>query len=259
MFTKIKKSIWFKLALIFWPIFVALCLVLGAVILILIVFADSLSGLNKAHILELNDPISSISEKSNMEIILLEMTNQEIDNSNNNSQFTKANLKISFKSDISGASEVYLFKKNSNYTIDKVLFDNSVVGDDTGNYVIHLSGSHKLQLEITYSMSYDSYRNYKGFYIINNIPSSKITLSDNFKVKNIEDLNQYSTKISIVTKNSRLRPYTQSERIPFYQFYQVLFIFTIIYTVFMTPFTIIVFTKARKERKLAIENNVKNE
>lgn len=237
MFTKIKKSIWFKLLLIFIPIFIAICIVLGIVIVLIIALADGFGGLSKQYNVELNDPFSQIAIKENTAITLDRLDSE------------KEHIYIIYETSADLSGELYFYITSSSYTINYLEVDGIKQTTDTGSYTINDIGRHTLKMELIYEIELDNYRRYEGFFVINNIPSSTLKLSNNFKIKNAEDLSKMNQKINIVTKSSSLRYYTTSQRIPFYQFYTVFFYFTIVYTVGGITFAIIVFVKSHKEKK----------
>ena len=240
MFTRIKKSIWFKLLLIFIPIFIAICVVLGIIIVLLIAIADGFGSISKEFDIELQNPFSQIAIKENTTITLDRLDDE------------KSHIYVIYETDANLADEVYFYTNSSMYKINYLEVDGIKQTTDSGSYVINATGKHDIKLELIYEIKIDKYRRYEGVFVINNIPSSTLKLSDNFKIKNAEDLVKQDEKINIVTKTSSLKYYTPSERIPFYQFYTVFFYFTIVYTVGGITFAIIVFVKSHKEKK-AIE------
>lgn len=238
MYTQIKKKWWFKLLLIFLPIIIISVILLGVVAILVIALSDGFGQANKSINIVLTNPYSIISDVSNINIT--------IDTYDENSKL----ISVIYNADVTINEDTQLKINENGYKITSVYFNNMPIINKDNYYYILSNGQGSLRIHTTYSLTLDTYKKYSGFFVTNTIEDSSLNLSNNFKIKKEKNLLLKNTRINIVTSNSSLKYYRPSERITFYRIYRVYFVFSVIYVISVTTFSIIVFVKSRKEKKL---------
>ena len=142
----------------------------------------------------------------------------------------------------------------SDYIINNAYIDDKELNVDGEDYGINSLGTHKLVFNILYKAQIDTYEDYKAVQIENNIENSSISLSDQFKVEQQEDLLKKKEIIKVYDAESTFNFTSKAERNIWGKIYPICSIVAGVSVGVIVLSVMVVYIGAAVEKKRADQN-----